>query len=245
MTGFAEDMEAVLLPTLLTGSWLWRHQRALLEAQGLRLVELDTPFAAMGEVASIADLEAFCLALLARRGRRHILLGCSMGGLVALRVARRTGRCVAVVVSGSPGLGQAPDLTIGTRWLLEPSLEPHVLAQVFVRSDVLDPADAARVRAEVQGARAARAGLRLVRALRGVDLSADLSAMRTPALLVWGAEDRISPPAAWAERSAGLPAIEFRAIPDAGHCPMYEQPARFNGVLAAFLGRLRQQPLAD
>jgi len=56
--------------------------------------------------------------------------------------------------------------------------------------------------------------------------------LRVPTLLIWGAEDEITP--VWEELPAGA---EVRIIPDAGHLCYIEQPARFNEVVREFLSR--------
>jgi pimeloyl-ACP methyl ester carboxylesterase len=64
-----------------------------------------------------------------------------------------------------------------------------------------------------------------------------LEKIAVPALVVWGAEDRLVPVEA-GRRSAGLlPAGEFVTIPRTGHLPMEERPAELLGLMVPFLRR--------
>jgi 2-hydroxymuconate-semialdehyde hydrolase len=64
-----------------------------------------------------------------------------------------------------------------------------------------------------------------------------LEKIAIPALVVWGAEDRVIQ-VETGRRSAGLlPAGEFVTIPRAGHLPMEERPAELLGLMVPFLRR--------
>jgi pimeloyl-ACP methyl ester carboxylesterase len=54
--------------------------------------------------------------------------------------------------------------------------------------------------------------------------------LRVPALLIWGAEDEITP--VWDEIPPG---VQVKIIPDAGHLCYIEQPERFNEIVKEFL----------
>ena len=54
--------------------------------------------------------------------------------------------------------------------------------------------------------------------------------LRVPTLLIWGAEDDITP--VWEEVP---PATQLKIIPDAGHLCYIEQPDRFNKIVREFL----------
>jgi pimeloyl-ACP methyl ester carboxylesterase len=54
-----------------------------------------------------------------------------------------------------------------------------------------------------------------------------------PALLIWGAEDEITP--LWQDVPRG---VRVEIVPDAGHLCYLEQPERFNQIVREFLKRL-------
>ncbi len=63
----------------------------------------------------------------------------------------------------------------------------------------------------------------------------DLAAIRTPALVVWGAEDRLIEAVAAEERSSELPNSSFVVLPACGHTPMEECPEAFLAAALPFL----------
>ena len=68
---------------------------------------------------------------------------------------------------------------------------------------------------------------------------ADLQAFRVRTLLIAGDEDVVFPPFLASAIAAGLPCGEAQIIEDAGHSPYFEQAARFNALVDAFLARQR------
>jgi pimeloyl-ACP methyl ester carboxylesterase len=67
-------------------------------------------------------------------------------------------------------------------------------------------------------------------ALAESDTRAVLRDLRVPTLLIWGAEDEITP--LWDEVPAGA---RLAVIPDAGHLCYAEQPDVFNTIVREFL----------
>jgi len=64
-----------------------------------------------------------------------------------------------------------------------------------------------------------------------------LETLALPALVVWGAEDRLIRVEAGRRAARQLPAGEFAAIPRCGHLPMEERPAELLGLMVPFLRR--------
>jgi pimeloyl-ACP methyl ester carboxylesterase len=69
---------------------------------------------------------------------------------------------------------------------------------------------------------------------RAVDNDDLLPTLRTPALLLHGAEDAIVDPAAVDQHKTGLPHAQVEVMPHAGHAPFWDDPAGFNQHLRAF-----------
>jgi len=65
----------------------------------------------------------------------------------------------------------------------------------------------------------------------------ELEALALPALVVWGAEDRLIRVEAGRQAARRLPAGEFVTIPQCGHLPMEERPAELLGLMMPFLRR--------
>jgi pimeloyl-ACP methyl ester carboxylesterase len=69
--------------------------------------------------------------------------------------------------------------------------------------------------------------------------------MHCPVLIVWGAEDRITPPSAAREFQKLLPDAELHFIPQCGHTPMLERPDEFTRLAEDFLRRVAARPTAQ
>jgi len=70
------------------------------------------------------------------------------------------------------------------------------------------------------------------------NLSAELPAITVPVLLIWGKEDRVTPPDVAEEFRSLLLNSELIWIDKCGHVPMMEQPVLFNFHLDAFLQKI-------
>ena len=62
-----------------------------------------------------------------------------------------------------------------------------------------------------------------------------LGGVRAPALVVWGAHDRIVPISAGAAYARALPGAQFKTIPASGHFVDMEQPAALAALVTDFL----------
>ena len=59
--------------------------------------------------------------------------------------------------------------------------------------------------------------------------------MKAPSLILWGAQDKIIPPAYAYALQARLPNSQVRAVEGAGHLLMLEQPDQFADHVTTFL----------
>lgn len=72
------------------------------------------------------------------------------------------------------------------------------------------------------------------------NLGDELNNIKQPTLLIWGANDNITPPFVAREFNRLLPNSELYFIDKCGHAPMMEVPAEFNAILHKFLKKLAQ-----
>jgi pimeloyl-ACP methyl ester carboxylesterase len=70
------------------------------------------------------------------------------------------------------------------------------------------------------------------------NMSKDLHKIKVPVSLIWGKNDRITPPEVAEEFKTLIPQSELNWIDECGHAPMMEQPQEFNKILNAFLNKL-------
>lgn len=240
----------VMLHGVGGGKEAFRPQMQPLAEAGYRAIAWDMP--GYGESPGIApyDMAGLAAALAALLDRldlpQAVLLGHSMGAMVALEaVARTPARVAALVLSaGSPAFGKADGA-----W-----------QQAFLR-DRLGPLDQGRTMAEVacrlvpsmigagsapEGAALATAIMSRVRpdtyraalhALMGFDRRDALASIRVPTLAIAGEVDPAAPAAVMEKMAARIPGAQYVVLPRAGHLANLEQPQAFNAALVAFLNQ--------
>ena len=163
---------------------------------------------------------------------RAVLVGHSMGVLVALAAAAAWPERVAglVLVNGGVTIPVAPKLfdKLATdyarfgKWFARLAWSPSTPLDVVERwGAVALTADEDVTTADF-------------RAVARYDGHAAASRVRTPALVLGGADDLLTPPALTDELARALAARSV-VVPEAGHMLMQEQPERFFAELDAFL----------
>jgi 3-oxoadipate enol-lactonase len=68
-----------------------------------------------------------------------------------------------------------------------------------------------------------------------------VAAIRVPALVLCGTEDRITPPILSEELAASIQGARFEPIADSGHLANAEQPAAFNAAIDRFLADVERK----
>jgi pimeloyl-ACP methyl ester carboxylesterase len=71
------------------------------------------------------------------------------------------------------------------------------------------------------------------------NMKKDLNKIEIPVSLIWGKDDKITPPEVAIEFHELLPDSELHWINNCGHAPMMERPEEFNRLLKGFLERIR------
>ncbi len=165
-----------------------------------------------------------------------IVAGHSMGGAIALDMALEAPERVRalVLMSVTARLYVAPalleqlvqDPAKARQWIVETGYGPETLAQ----ARALGAKQLAAVRPEVLHGDFVACSV--------FDARTRLSEVRAPALVLCGAEDRLTPPKYVAALQEGLPKARLELIPAAGHMLPLECPERVAHAILAFLGRV-------
>jgi pimeloyl-ACP methyl ester carboxylesterase len=190
---------------------------------------------ALGEV-SVSELGRQMVRLLDALEIRHAVVGGnSLGGHVALDIAlARPDRVSGVILTGSSGLFERGF----TRNV------PHVPTHDYVRSkmeeifydpSLVTPAWVEAVRRVVTTRATALRVLQFARAAKRENLETDLERIAVPTLLVWGKDDRITPPEVAERFHALIPDSELVFITNCGHAPMLERPEAFAEIVEEWL----------
>ncbi|MBU6259956.1 MAG: alpha/beta fold hydrolase [Burkholderiales bacterium] len=223
---------------------------AALAAAGYRAIAVDLPGYGDSVACGVATLEGFVEAtiqLIAEiAAPRTVLLGHSMGGMVAQELAARRPElvqglvlaCTSAAFGSSDGDWQAR--FIAARLApLEAGLGMEGLAAQLV-PDLVSPAAPPAILARARGvmSRVPEATYRsALRAIAGFDRRAALASIRVPTLLLAAEHDRTAPPELMQRMAARIVGADYRCLAGAGHLANVEAPAAFDAAVIGFLQR--------
>jgi len=178
--------------------------------------------------------------LLATLPRRSILLGFSLGGIVALALARAApGRVAGLILIGATARPVEPDARAARRAEVTAArasgLFDHVRTAMMPRY-FADPADR-RYDALLLGMATDidRFDDETALALSRDDARKWLGDLAMPVLIVGGAQDRINPPIVQTEMADAIPGASCVLLADAGHFTPLERPEALAGHVATWL----------
>jgi pimeloyl-ACP methyl ester carboxylesterase len=225
----------ILVPGMACDGAMWRHQLPALAARhAVHVTDVHFRRDALPDMAA---------ALLAEAPGRVVLVGASMGGMIALEAQRQApDRVAALALLGSSARADTPELlrlrsdAIGL--YAAGRMDDVLLANVAF---AFHPIHAAR--RELVGeylAMMRRAGAdALIRQNRAVMARIDsrplLGAIRCPLLVACGEADRLVAPEQSGEIAERVPHARLEIVPGAGHMLTMEEPARVNELLLRWL----------
>lgn len=206
--------------------------------------------------ARIRDLASLARAVADQVPPGAIVVGWSLGGMVALELARMR----PAALGGLVLIATTPRFVAGDGW--RHGIDPGVMeefasavardysqaVQDFLALQVLgavDPRATLRsLRTQVEGRpapdpRALATGLDI---LRHADLRQALPGIALATLVIAGDRDRLTPPAASESLAAALPRARLCRIAGAGHAPFLSHPTVVRRGLDDFLGTLAHAP---
>lgn len=176
-----------------------------------------------------ALLEYYRAAVLRDISGPLIIVGHSLGGAVAqLAMLTEPNR-----VAGAVLVGTGPRLPVNPELLAGLADHPGETLDRVAGWSLARTADASLLEGSRTMAREAdpRLALRQFAACARFDLRGAAPAPDIPVEVIWGAADRMTPPALVAELAALWPCAHLVEIPNAGHLVMLEQPQDFNRAL--------------
>ena len=265
----AGDTVVFLLHGVGGGKEAWPDAMKALVGAGFRVVAWDMPGYGASPAISPVDIEGFARALerlidainasgaagkdaagkfAANRGgaRRNIILGHSMGGMIAQEaVALFPEKIHGLILSGtSPAFGKP-----GGDWqqqFLQSRFAPldagrgmaglaPELARGMMAPDASDAvvAQAAAIMSRVPEA-SYRASLSAIVSFNRLD---NLANIQVPTLCISGEHDKNATPFVMEKMAARIPGAEYLCLKAAGHIANMEKPAEFNAVVLDFLQR--------
>ncbi len=246
----SDTLAVVFLHILALDSRMWEHQVNALVAKDHRCVTLDfrgqgrssAPRHGYGPDRLAEDVTAL---LDHRQIRRAHFVGASMGGFVALRIARaQPSRVASLTLIGTTARREAP-ADIVTNFALANILRlagPKPLVRPILRSAFGPEFLADSTRADERAiwadhfARLSRLGTaRAVRAVTHRSAVTSLDLIDIPTQVLVGEHDTPRRKAAAAELAAAMPNARGQVVPRSGHCIPVEQPDIVTTAIQALL----------
>jgi pimeloyl-ACP methyl ester carboxylesterase len=230
----------VLIPGLMCDQQIWAAQCEALRDRGIEFRVADH-----GLADSLADMAR---AVLAANPGPLAVVGHSMGGRVALEIARLGGarlRGAALLdtgfrplASGDAGAREAAGRmrlleqargegvrAMAASWvqaMVHPDrLHDHVLIDAIL--DMFERRSVAQFAAQIQAL------------LQRPDASSVLPGINCPTLLLCGEQDQWAPPLQHREMAQLIPRSLYSGVPHCGHMAPMEQPAAVNAALLSWL----------
>jgi len=228
----------------------WRYTTVSLAALGYRVVVPDLPGHGRSEPAQrgpVSDLGAYASwsqQLIEKLGlRRPFIVGCSIGGKIALDLAARMGGEIAGAVVMAAGSGSGRANAAALRRELEDIAAPSRADRAYLGTLAVIGGSVSRERAELIAAMHRREDpVITTHDLLGWathDIRDRLRSIACPVHLVVGDEDLWLDPGQVRETAAAIPIARFTVLPGIGHYPM-EEIDGFADVLHGWLADLEQ-----
>jgi 3-oxoadipate enol-lactonase len=235
----------VFLHGLGGGKAIWDRQTEHFRALGYRCTAWDQPGYGQSPPVDPYTFEKLSDALAGLIGEKAVLIGHSMGGLVAQEFYARHPEKVAALAlcftsaafaAGTDFARQFVDVRIG------PLDAGKTMAEIA--KDVM-PAQRGRVSEaaglalaeRIMGSVPPQTYRKAVQLITTFDRREDLARIAVPTLVVAGSDDLTAPAQMMGHMAQKIPGAEFVVLRGCGHLGPMDQPGEFNKVLEGFLRR--------
>lgn len=242
--------DVVLLHGIGSGSGSWAYQLDTL-AGAYRLAAWDAPGYGGSDPVAAPTADAYADALAALLDtlsvERPVLVGNSLGALMAAQFARRRPDRVRALVLADPAQGHArlpaEERAARRAGRLDPFQTLGAEAYAAERAPRLlgpHPSEAHRALVQRNLSQLRLEGFTAAAdLLADGDLLTDVARLDHPAVVLCGAEDKTTPPEGARQVAAAFPGgRDYVEIPAAGHLPHVEAPDVFNRCVITFIESL-------
>ena len=171
---------------------------------------------------------------------RFGLVGLSIGGMIAQRLAVRAPERLAALVlcDTAPKIGDAEGWNSRIAAVERDGLESigdAVMERWFTEAYRDAEPQPLRIWRNMLTRQSAKGYAASCAAIRDADLTADAGKIAVPTLVVVGGDDRSTPPDLVRAMAERIPGAQFATIEGAGHLPCIEQPEALAGLIADLL----------
>ncbi|MBI9041608.1 alpha/beta hydrolase [Lutibacter sp.] len=164
-----------------------------------------------------------------------ILVGNSLGGHIALYFAKlNLPNVSALVLAGSSGLYEK---SLGDTYPKRGDYEyiKKKTEEVFFDPKIATKESVDEIYASVNDRTKVIRTLAIAKSAIRHNMAKDLPKLNTPACVIWGRNDNVTPPEVAVDFQRLLPDADLFWIDECGHAPMMEHPDRFNEILHKWL----------
>lgn len=244
------DTAVFLLHGVGGGQAAWAQTQPVLAREGFRCIAWDAPGYGASPLAIPYTVESLALALLALMAhvgaRRNVLLGHSMGGMIAQEAAAIDPSCVQGLILfatspafGKPG-GEWQEQFLRSRFArLDAGLGMVGLAPKLVAGMIGPNTDSSAIVSAV----ALMSGVpestyrAALSAIVSFNRLGNLRRITVPTLCLAGELDTNAPPAVIEKMAARILNAAYQCLPGIGHLGNMESPAAFNAAVLEFLNK--------
>lgn len=172
---------------------------------------------------------------------RAVIVGCSVGGMIAQHIALMApDRVIALVLSNTaPKLGEVQTWHGRAETIAKTGMTPMadaILPRWFGPEMMKRPeADLWR---NLLSRTDARGYIATCKAIAQADVTSSLNKITQPALVIGGGYDQATPPETAEALATALPCADFALFENAGHLPAIEDPAAFAEMLTRYVERV-------
>jgi pimeloyl-ACP methyl ester carboxylesterase len=226
----------IFLPGLACDDELFAHQAPALAALGCQ-VHISTAHTRQ------PTLPAMATTLLAEQPGQHLLVGASMGGMLAMEMHRQAPqRVLGLALLGTTARPDTAELIalrtqacgLFAAGRAEELLRANVLF-AFHPTQARSPDLVARYLAMTMRAGAEQLVAQNRAVMARVDSRPHLAQIKCPVLVVCGEADQLTTPESAREMASLMPQTRLEIVPGAGHMLTMEQPERVSAVLLDWL----------
>ena len=242
------DTAVFLLHGVGGGQAAWTQTQPVLAQEGFRCIAWDAPGYGASPLAIPYTVETLALALLALMAhvgaRRNVILGHSMGGMIAQEAAAIDPSSVhgLILFATSPAFGKPggdwQQQFLSSRFArLDAGLGMAGLAPKLVAGMIGPNTDSNAIVSAV----ALMSGVpestyrAAVSAIVSFNRLGNLRRINVPTLCLAGEFDNNAPPAVMEKMAARIPNADYQCLLGVGHLGNMEAPAVFNAVVLGFL----------
>lgn len=204
-----------------------------------RFVVIHLPLFDSDQLQHIAQLSAYVFRFCEEQlhGKRVHLIGNSLGGQISLHFAHKHPNLVeSIVLTGSAGL-QENHFGCSTPKRFDVNYLKDRVAEVFFETRLSDD-DISAIQSVITSPVRCHRLITLAKNSKKTNLKTILPHIQQPVLLIWGEQDKITPPQTAREFLHVLPNAQLKWISRCGHAPMMEQPELFAQYCDEFFSTL-------